>query len=63
MFSLFFGCSHILTFIAGTKNIFLFDANNTVDARSSAIPLLNFAILLAVAGITKIRSAHLDKEI
>ena len=57
------GCSHILTFIAGTKKIGLFDAKMTVEAKSSDEPLASFEIVLAVTGSTKIKSAHLDKEI
>ena len=41
----------------------LLDANITVEAKSSARPLLNLLIKLAVVGTTKIISAHLDKDI
>ena len=49
--------------MAGTIKIFLFEANNTVDARSSLNPSLNFDIVFAVAGTTIIKSTHLDNEI
>ena len=49
--------------MAGTINICLFEAITTVDAKSSAFPLLNFEIVFAVAGHIKIKSAHLDNFI
>ena len=55
------GCSHILTFIAGTKKIGLFDAKITVDANYSEDPFASFEIVFAVVGTTRIKSAHLDK--
>ena len=63
MFSLVEGCSHILTFIAGAKNICLLEANKTVDAKSSAFPEATFDMVLAVIGATNTASAHLDKDI
>ena len=62
-FSLVEGCSHILTFIAGAKYISLSEANITVEAKSSDVPELNFAIVFAVVGETTIKSAHLDSDI
>ena len=53
--------SHIFTFIAGAKNIFLFDAKIIVLIKSFADPLAIFSIIFAVAGAIRIRSAHLDK--
>ena len=41
----------------------MLDASNTVVAKSSAFPILNFVIKLAVVGKTIIRSAHLDRDI
>ena len=41
----------------------LLDANNTVVAKSSALPIDNLLIKLAVVGKTIIKSAHLDNEI
>jgi hypothetical protein len=62
-FCLVEGCSHILTFIAGVKKISLLDARITVEARSSEDPALNLEIVFAVAGATRITSAHLDSDI
>ena len=61
--SLLEGCSHILTFIAGAKKIFLSEANTTVDAKSSAIPKAILEMVLAVAGAIKIKSDHLERDI
>ena len=52
-----------LTFIAGAKKISLSDARSTVDAKSSEDPALNLEIVFAVAGATRIMSAHLDSDI
>ena len=41
----------------------LFEANRIVEAKSSALPWPNLLIIFAVAGTTKIKSAHLDKAI
>ena len=41
----------------------LFEANKTVEAKSSAFPNVNFAIKFAVVGSTIIKSAHLDRDI
>ena len=41
----------------------LLEAKITTEAKSSDEPELNFEIVFAVAGATKIKSAHLDKEI
>ena len=51
----------MLTFIAGTKKIFLFEASITVLIKSFAEPLAMFSSMFAVAGATSIKSAHLDK--
>ena len=56
-------CSHILTFIAGTKITSLLEARITVVAKSSALPALSFVIMFAVVGRTRIMSAQRDKEI
>ena len=44
-------------------HISLSEASITDDAKSSEEPALNLDIVLAVAGATKIKSLHLDKEI
>ena len=49
--------------MAGVKKISLSEAKITVDARSSEEPALNFEIVFAVAGATRIKSAHLDSDI
>ena len=47
---------------AGTKIISLSAANKTVVAKSSAFPNDSLLIKLAVVGITKIISAHLESD-
>ena len=56
-------CSHILTFIAGARKISLSEASITVEAKSSEVPALNFEIVFAVAGTTRIKSANLERDI
>ena len=51
-----------LTFIAGANITCLFDANISVDAKSSALPVASFAIEFAVIGANKIISHHLDND-
>ena len=41
----------------------LFDAKITVDAKSSEEPLASLEIVFAVAGSTRIKSAHLESAI
>ena len=48
---------------AGIKIIGLFEANNVVEAKLFPYPFENFAIVLAVAGQTTIKSLSLDKLI
>ena len=45
------------------EKIFLSDASITVEAKSSEYPLPSFAIVLAVAGATSIKSDHLESDI
>ena len=49
---------YIFTFIAGATNFGVVVASNVEVIKSSAIPTLNFAIVLAVAGATIIASAQ-----
>ena len=56
-------CSHILTFIAGTRKVSLSEARMTVVAKSSAEPLESFDIKFAVAGRTRIASAQRERVI
>ena len=50
--------NNIFSFIAGTTNFGVSIANSVVVIKSSAIPLAIFAIMFAVAGIIKVKSAQ-----
>ena len=48
--------------IAGTNIVCFVEASMVVNARSSALPSANLAMVFAVAGKYKITSHHLDNE-
>ena len=53
--------SHMLVFIAGAITLFLFDANKTFNAKSSAIPFAIFDKKFAVQGTIMIISISLAR--
>ena len=57
------GFLHICTFIAGQSISGHSRASKVLETKSSAIPLAAFAMILAVAGATTIRSLFLRREI
>ena len=56
------GASHICTFMAGATRTGARVASSVVDMRSSAIPCAILAMMLAVAGATRTRSASWASE-